>query len=122
MIFQMGTALALVVGAGIVYMVLSTDVTNRLPEYATLKAMGYGGSYLRSVVLAQAWWFALLGFLPASLLALLLYEVVGWLSGIEVTMTAGRLGLVAILAVGMCTLSGLGALRQLDRAEPAALF
>src|SRR5690606_13342267 len=44
MIFQMGTALALVVGAGIVYMVLSTDVTNRLPEYATLKAMGYGGS------------------------------------------------------------------------------
>ena len=122
MIFQMGTALALVVGAGIVYMVLSTDVTNRLPEYATLKAMGYGGSYLRRVVLAQAWWFALLGFAPASLLALLLYEIVGWLSGIEVTMTAGRLGLVALLAVGMCTLSGLGALRQLNRAEPAALF
>lgn len=122
MIFQMGTALALVVGAGIVYMVLATDVTNRLPEYATLKAMGYGGSYLRRVVLAQAWWFALLGFAPASLLALLLYEIVGWLSGIEVTMTAGRLGLVALLAVGMCTLSGLGALRQLNRAEPAALF
>lgn len=122
MIFQMGTWLALVVGAGIVYMVLSTDVTNRLPEYATLKAMGYGGSYLRRVVLAQAWWFALLGFAPASLLTLLLYAIVGWLSGIEVTMTAGRLGLVALLAVGMCTLSGLGALRQLNRAEPAALF
>src|SRR5690606_37393411 len=50
LIFQMGTALALVVGAGIVYMVLATDVTNRLPEYATLKAMGYSGSYLRRVV------------------------------------------------------------------------
>lgn len=122
LIFQMGTALALVVGAGIVYMVLATDVTNRLPEYATLKAMGYSGSYLRRVVLAQAWWFALLGFIPGSLLALALYEIVGWLSGIEVTMTASRLALVALLAVGMCTLSGLGALRQLNRAEPAALF
>jgi len=122
LIFQMGTGLALVVGAGIVYMVLSTDVTNRLPEYATLKAMGYGGTYLRSVVLAQAWWFAMLGFVPATLLALLLYQMVGWLSGIEVTMTIGRMAMVALLAVGMCTLSGLGALRQLDRAEPAALF
>lgn len=122
LIFQMGTALAFVVGAGIVYMVLATDVTNRLPEYATLKAMGYSGSYLRRVVLAQAWWFALLGFIPGSLLALALYEIVGWLSGIEVTMTVSRLGWVALLAVGMCTLSGLGALRQLNRAEPAALF
>lgn len=122
LIFQMGTALALVVGAGIVYMVLSTDVTNRLPEYATLKAMGYSGAYLCRVVLAQAWWFALLGFIPATLLALLLYVIVGWLSGIEVTMTIGRLGMVSLLAIGMCTLSGLGALRQLNRAEPAALF
>lgn len=122
MIFQMGTALALVVGAGIVYMVLSTDVSNRLPEYATLKAMGYGPTFLRRVVLAQAWWFALLGFLPSILLALLLYEIVGVLSGIDVVMTAGRMALVACLALGMCTLSGLAALRQLHRAEPASLF
>jgi putative ABC transport system permease protein len=73
-------------------------------------------------VLAQAWWFALLGFLPSCLLALLLYEIVGVLSGIEVVMTANRLALVAGLAVGMCTLSGLAALRQLHRAEPASLF
>ena len=54
-----------VVGTAIVYQVLSSDVANHLPEYATLKAMGYSGNYLASVVLQQAVALAVLGFLPA---------------------------------------------------------
>ena len=41
--------LAAVVGAMICYMVLATDVMGRLPEYATLKAMGYSNRFLALV-------------------------------------------------------------------------
>ena len=36
----------MIVGVGVVYQVLASDIDNRLPEYATLKAMGYGPRYL----------------------------------------------------------------------------
>ena len=65
LIFQLGVALSLVVGAAIVYMILSTDVSNRLSEYATLLAMGYSRKYLCSVVLTQAMILCVLGFVAA---------------------------------------------------------
>ena len=49
LIFQLGVAISLVVGSAIVYMVLATDVTERLSEYATLLAVGYSRLYLRGL-------------------------------------------------------------------------
>src|SRR5205823_10852541 len=40
-IFGMGLAMGLIVGLVICYQILSTDVNERIGEYATLKAMGY---------------------------------------------------------------------------------
>ena len=40
-IFNLGSLLGLVVGGVIVYQILYADVHRHLPEYATLKAMGY---------------------------------------------------------------------------------
>ena len=39
-IFGLGVVLAVIVGVGVVYQVLASDIDNRLSEYATLKAMG----------------------------------------------------------------------------------
>ena len=64
-IFAMGTAVGFFVGFAIVYQVLFSDVNNHLPQYATLKAIGYADGYLRRVVLEEAVILSLLGYFPA---------------------------------------------------------
>ena len=53
-IFAFGSLMGLVVGMVIVYQILFSDIAGHLKEYATLKAMGYSGSYLARVVLGAA--------------------------------------------------------------------
>src|SRR5260370_7199286 len=59
------------------YQVTYTDLSDQLPQYATLKAMGYRTGYLLRVVFEQAAFNALAGWIPALLLSLLLYYVIG---------------------------------------------
>ncbi len=122
MIFTMGVALSFIIGAAIVYMVLATDVASRLPEYATLKAMGYSPSYLAQTVLLQAWLLALIGYFPSFLTALALYQITSSLSGIPTFMTWQRAAGVFGLSLLMCTLAGILAIRKLLKADPASLF
>jgi len=122
MIFTMGVVLSFVIGAAIVYMVLATDVASRLPEYATLKAMGYSPLFLSQTVLRQAWLLAFSGYIPAFLIALALYTITSSLSGIPTFMTWQRAAGVFGLSLLMCTLAGLLAVRKLLKAEPASLF
>lgn len=121
-VFTLGVATAFVVGAAIFYMVLSTDVSNRLHEYATLRAMGYPGVFLAGTVLRQAFWLALLAFVPALLFSLAFYRITSLLANLPVSMTTDRLLFVFLLTQLMCGLSGALALRKLWNAEPASLF
>lgn len=122
LIFQLGVVVALVVGIAIVYQVLSSDVANHLPEYATLKAMGYGGSYLAAVVLQQAVALAVMGYLPGLVISEALYGLTRVTARIPIDMTLWRILFVLALTVLMCTISGLGALRKVRSADPADLF
>jgi putative ABC transport system permease protein len=122
LIFQLGVALSLVVGTAIVYQVMVSDVVRSLPEYATLKAMGYGNRYLAGVVLQQALALAVVGFACGYLLSRGLYAVTAAGAEIPVRMTWTNLLVVFALSVVMCASSGLGALRKAFQAEPADLF
>ncbi len=121
-VFNFGAILGLVVGVIITYQVLYTDVVNHLPEYATLKAMGYTNNYLTGVVLQESLILSLLGFIPALLTALVLYWLATAGSGLPIEMTFGRAGLVFVLTVVMCFVSGLLAMRKLKQADPADIF
>lgn len=122
MIFAMGVALAVIVGGVICYMVLAADVIAHLPEYATLKAVGYTDRFLGRTLLAQAWLLATAALPPAIGAALLLYAVTSQLAGVPIQMTWTRLLGVSLLSIAMCSAAGLLALRKLKRAEPANLF
>src|SRR5262245_45676295 len=74
-IFQMGIGIALFVGTVIVYQVLSSDLASLLPEYATMKAMGYGNRFLAGVVVQQALLLSIFGFIPGYLCSVLLYFI-----------------------------------------------
>src|SRR5262249_37929726 len=72
-IFGLGTALGFLVGVIICYQIPATDVADHLPEYATLKAIGYSDRFLTGVVMREAFWMSVLGFLPGLAVSALLY-------------------------------------------------
>jgi putative ABC transport system permease protein len=118
----LGVAVSLVVGVIFVYQMMAGDIRNHLPEYATIKAMGYRNRYLFRVILWQAGLLALVGFFPGLLASLGIYEWTREAARIPIDMTAGRLVFVFVLTVLMCLCSGLLALRKLRSADPADLF
>jgi putative ABC transport system permease protein len=121
-IFMLGLAVGFVVGVVICYQILATEVTDHLGEFATLKAIGYHDRYISGVVLREALWLSLLGFLAGLLLCLPLYAVLADKTGLPLRITRDRAGLILVLTVGMCIVSGLLALRRVRTADPAEVF
>jgi putative ABC transport system permease protein len=121
-IFGLGAALGFVVGVIICYQILFTDVVDHLPQFATLKAIGYADRFLVQVVLTEALFLSLLGFLPGFLLSLVGYRVAAALTGLPMQLTIGRVALVFVLTVAMCMVSGLLAIRKVLQADPAEVF
>ena len=121
-IFGFGVLVAMLVGTAIVYQVLSSDISSRLAEFATLKAMGYSRRYLSWLVLEQALILAIAGFLPGLLLAEMLYQLTERMTHIPIEMTLARACSVLLLSVIMCALSGLASLAKVHSADPADLF
>lgn len=121
-IFTLGTAIGFLVGTIIVYQILYTDITDHMPEYATLKAMGYKNFYLLNVVFQEALILAILGFIPGLLLSMGLYNLTRNATSLPIAMTADRAILVLCLTIIMCVLSGALAVRKVQQADPADIF
>jgi putative ABC transport system permease protein len=121
-IFQVGVAVAMVVGMAIVYQVLASDIGEHMAEYATLRAMGYTTGYLARVVMHQSLLLAVLGFVPGLLLSDALYRVTSRVANMPIGMNAVRVAAVFGLSLGMCIAAGLIALRRVRSADPADLF
>ncbi len=121
-IFTLGSAMGFIVGTVIVYQILYTDVADHLPEYATLKAMGYKTSYLLIVVFQEAIILAILGYFPGYGLALGLYSLTKNATSLPIAMSLARAVTVLILTIIMCSISGAIAIGKLQAADPADIF
>ena len=121
-IFGLGVIVGFIVGLVIVYQILYTDVVNHLPEYATLKAMGYGDGYFLGVLLQEALILAILGYIPGFLISIGLYQVAYWGTLLPIGMKLERAIFVLVLTIVMCTISGAIALQKLRAADPADIF
>lgn len=121
-IFWMGTLVGFIVGMLISYQVIYTDLADQLPQYATLKGMGYNTGYLIRVVFEQAALSAIIAFVPAWLLCLLVYYVIGILALLPLHMTLSLTLLSLALTVGMCLLAAALAIRRVLRVDPAEVF
>jgi putative ABC transport system permease protein len=121
-VFAMGTAVGFLVGFAIVYQVLFSDVNNNLPQYATLKAIGYSDRYLRRVVLDEAIILSMLGYLPGAALSAALYILTAKATSLPMQMTLARGLLILVLTIAMCSFSGLVAMRKLKQSDPADVF
>jgi len=117
-----GLAVSLIVGTVFVYQVISSDISNRLKEFATLKAIGYPGRYLSKVVLQQALYLSILGYIPGYLISILLFRLTREYGGVPTYMTPFVAIAVLVLTVSMCMISALLALRKAHAADPADLY
>lgn len=121
-VFTMGVAVGFVIGVFICYQILYTDISNQLPQLATLKALGYHHRDLVRLVLTQAVLLGMLGFVPAVAMTLGLYSILTATTGIVTKLTLARVALVFILTLGMCFTAGLLAVRKALAEDPAELF
>jgi putative ABC transport system permease protein len=115
-------ALAIVVGAIFVYQMMAADIRGMLPEYATVKALGYRPFYLTSIVMWQALLLAVIGYIPGLIASFGLYYITRTVGGIPTEMTGERTVLVLVMTCGMCLASGALAVRKVHAAQPADLF
>ncbi|MBD0308543.1 MAG: FtsX-like permease family protein [Microcoleus sp. T1-bin1] len=121
-VFTLGAAMGFIVGIVIVYQILYTDVTDHLPEYATLKAMGYKDIYFLGVVFQEAMILAILGYLPGFGVSVVLYSLGRSATSLPMYMTLTKVITVFVMTVIMCSVSGAIAVRKLQAADPADIF
>jgi putative ABC transport system permease protein len=121
-IFAMGTIVGFVVGMLISYQVTYTDLADQLPQYATLKAIGYRTGYLLRVVFEQAAFNALAGWTSALLASILLYRIIGQTALLPLHMTAEIIFVSLGLTLGMCLISAAIAVGRVIKADPAEVF
>jgi putative ABC transport system permease protein len=121
-IFTLGAAMGFVVGCVIVYQILYSDVSDHLPEYATLMAMGYRLPTLLGVVAREGMLLAVFGYLPAYAAGQGLYLLVRNATQLPVSMNLTRALTVFIMILVMCMGSATLAMRRLGDADPAEIF
>lgn len=109
------------VGAVVTSQSLKTVVLGSAREYATLNALGVSRGALSRVVIEQACWIGGLGFVVAVCASALLLTV-ATAYRVPVAMNGTAVLACALLLVVLALLSGLGAVRSLLRADPAALL
>jgi putative ABC transport system permease protein len=120
--FWIGTVVGFAVGMLISYQILFSELSDQTSQYATLKAMGYENRYLVKVVLQQAVFYALLGYIPAWLLSHLVFYMISEMAlmpmSVSFSLTIISLGLTVV----MCVVSAMIAVRRVIAADPAELF
>jgi putative ABC transport system permease protein len=122
LVVAIGMVMGFLVGIVICYQILYTEIADHLPQFATLRAMGFGAAHVIAVVLWQALLLACVASAPSLAAGALLYAVLGSLSGLLLDLTLGRAALVFGLTAAMCAAAGLIALRRVLQADPAELF
>ena len=83
----MGVAVGFVIGIFICYQILYTDITDHLPQLATMKALGYHSRDLVRLVLTQAMLLGVIGFIPALVMTFGLYSILTAITGIVTKLT-----------------------------------
>jgi putative ABC transport system permease protein len=121
-ILGMGAAVAIAVGTVIVSQILYTSVVRHLGEFATLKAMGASNKVLYQIILEQALWMGLLGYIPGVALCMVLGSWTMQAQAVLILITPGSaIGIFGITLL-MCAGSAVIAIQKVMDLDPALVF
>jgi putative ABC transport system permease protein len=121
-VFTLGLIVGFIIGVMICYQILYNEINDHLPQFATLKAIGFSDRYLVGVVLKEAVLLAILGLVPGILASQLFYSAMIRFSGLHMELTPTRIGLVAALTLVMCVVSAVLAVVRILKTDPAEVF
>jgi putative ABC transport system permease protein len=121
-ILGLGATVGAIVGIVIVGQILYSSVSDHMKEFATLKAMGVSDSVVYGIIIRQALWMGVLGYLPSLALCMALGAWTFQTQGIMILITPltaiGVLGLTIFMCVG----SAMFAIQKVTRVDPAIVF
>jgi putative ABC transport system permease protein len=120
--FRLGTLVAYIVGMTILYQVLATDITNKLKEFATMKAIGLSQSFIYGIGITQMLIYITISFIPAITLTFIIFYTTYTLTKMPIELTPDLILTVAIMTLVMGIVSGIMALNKVRSADPAELF
>ena len=121
-IFGVGVLVGFAVGMMIAYQILYSDLFDQLPQYATMKAIGYRDRSLIKIVLQQAIFYALLGYVPAWILCVLIFRILSQIVLLPMQATPGLTATSFVLTIVMCVAAALIAVRRVIAVDPAEIF
>lgn len=122
LIFGSGLVVSLIVGLMVLYQTLATQIARHLPEFATLKAIGYGDASLGAVVAIESAIIVGAAFVPAALAATAIYALIRSKTLLPLAFSATNAGLVFAAVMTMAIGSAMLSLSALRRADPAEIF
>ena len=122
LLFGSGLIISFIVGVMVVYQILAALVGRQLPQFATLKAVGYGDRFLVGTVITMALLIVLASFFPALAAAVGVYAVIRDETLLPVEMSGARIAAVFAATLAMAAASALLSMSSLRRADPADLF
>jgi putative ABC transport system permease protein len=116
-----GALLGIIVGTVIVAQTLYSSTKDHLKEFATLRAIGSSSVYIVKVILWQALLSAVIGFLIAAGIGLLIVRMTAD-TALPVVMTPGLTVGLFVLTLIMCAVSAIFAILEVMRMDPAMVF
>ncbi|HLY06481.1 MAG TPA: FtsX-like permease family protein [Rhizomicrobium sp.] len=122
LLFLIGMLAGLVIGVINCYQVLYNEVSDRVRQYATLKAMGFANSFLYRVILGQAVVLAVTGFASGAVFSFFADRYIAAHSMLPVHISLPSSMVVGVLTLLMCIVAGSIAVKRAAVADPAALY
>jgi putative ABC transport system permease protein len=121
-ILGLGATVGFIVGMVIVGQILYASVADHIREFGTLKAMGASNWVVYSVIMEQALWMAVLGYIPSMVLCFGLSSWTLAAKGVLILIEPTTAATVFVITVVMCVGSALFAVQKVTRVDPAIVF
>ncbi|MBE9076226.1 ABC transporter permease [Romeria aff. gracilis LEGE 07310] len=121
-ILGLGAVVGILVGIVIVAQILYTSVSEHLKEFGTLKAMGAPDRMIYGVIVEQALWMAVIGYIPGISLCWGLSTWTLASQGIIILITPVSAAGVFGITVAMCLGSAFFAIQKVTRVDPGIVF
>lgn len=121
-IFGIGLIIGFIIGIIICYQILYNEITDYLPQYATMKAIGFSDRFLTGIIVQEATLLSVVGFIPGLAGSYLLYWIIETNTRIIMHFTTGRILVILLLTMLMCIMAGAIVVKKINKSDPADLF
>ncbi|HEX3467830.1 MAG TPA: FtsX-like permease family protein [Candidatus Elarobacter sp.] len=121
-LLALGAIIGALGGGVVVAQILYISVNEHLREYALLRAVGIPNRALYGAIVWQAVALAVLGYVPGVVVSLVVVAIARAARNLDLTATPGDALLALGVALLICLVAGLLAVRRAVRVDPALVF